>query len=88
MRILHVCLDYPPRRTRYGSGTVNDDLLATLRRTGHEVVVLTPGRAERTNGMHTADGPQLIEAPTELTVRHLAPADRPIPYRSILRRAR
>jgi len=69
-------LDYPPRRTRYGSGTVNDDLLATLRRAGHEVVVLTPGRAERTNGMHTADVPQLIEAPTELTVRHLAPADR------------
>ena len=40
MRILHVCLDYPPRRTRYGSGTVNDDLLATLR-TG------SPARAAR-----------------------------------------
>jgi len=77
MRILHLCLDYPPRRTRYGSGTVNDDLLAALWRAGHEVVVLTPGRADRPNGMPPGSGPQLVEVPTGLTARHLLPQDRP-----------
>ncbi len=71
MRILHVCLDYPPRRTRYGSGTVNDDLLGALHRAGHEVAVLTPGRADRTDHIGGAGAVQLVEAPTELTVRHL-----------------
>ncbi len=76
MRVLHVCLDYPPRRTRYGSGTVNDDLLGALHRAGHEVAVLTPGRADRTDHMAGARGVQLVEAPAELTVRHLLPPDR------------
>jgi len=77
MRILHVCLDYPPRRTRYGSGTVNDDLLAALHRAGHDVAVLTPGRTERVTTTLGAGGVHLVEAPTDLTVRHLLPPERP-----------
>lgn len=76
MKILHVCLDYPPRRTRYGSGPVTDDLLTAIADSHHEIVVLTPGRHERgpTAGGSTT---RVVQTPPELSERHLLPADRP-----------
>lgn len=76
MKILHVCLDYPPRRTMYGSGTVNDDLLPALTGVGHDVVVLAPGRPDRVVERRDQT-PQLVETPVEITMRHLLPPDRP-----------
>ncbi|MEV6970533.1 glycosyltransferase family 4 protein [Hamadaea sp. NPDC051192] len=75
MKILHVCLDFPPRRTRYGSGTVNDDVLRALYVAGNEVTVLTPGRAERQ--LTATPGIRVIEVPRPLSEQFLLPRDRP-----------
>jgi glycogen(starch) synthase len=76
VKILHVCLDYPPRRTRYGSGTVNDHVLDALIRAGHDVAVVAPGRAERRHRGQPGSA-RLVEVPVALSTRHLLPTDRP-----------